>query len=122
MLNIRDKPFLEKRSCRNPSEGVEKQRPKHEGQIGFRVPKDLRERLDRVHARHLTSDAGVFRALAEAFCEEAEKQQRVALPLKIQFTVANLDDYVDRRALNESPPGISSTPRKNHPAAGRKLG
>lgn len=92
---------------------MEKQRPKHEGQIGFRVPTELRTRLDRIHERHLTSDAGVFRALAEAFCDEAEKQQRVALPLKIQFAEAGSPDLTQRWALNEGVPSETAPPRKS---------
>jgi predicted DNA-binding protein len=113
--------LLKKLSTSRRVECVQKVRPKHEGQIGFRLPRELRERLDRIHERHLTSDAGVFRALAEAFCTEVEKQQRVALPLKIQLAEADSSDAAGQSATNESSSENASMTRKsNRPAAAKK--
>lgn len=99
---------------------MEKQRPKQEGQIGFRVPKELRTRLDRIHERHLTSDAGVFRALAEAFCDEAEKQQRVALPLKVQFAETAVTEDAARWSINEGAAESGPTKKSAKVGGGKK--
>lgn len=42
-----------------------------------------------------------FHALAEAFCDEAERQQRVAMPLRIYFADSESVEAAQRWALNE---------------------
>lgn len=57
--------------------------PKKSGNIGSRIPTELRRRLDEIIGRHKTSDSIILNELLPAFCDAVERSDAIRFPIEI---------------------------------------
>lgn len=88
--------------------------PKDGGQVGFRITAEQKARLDMIHAVYGSSNATIFSALLDAWCELVLREGKVRLPLRVEVDEARTKAMVAEMEAHLTPAKspATSTPYK----------